>query len=488
MTEYTQHNRAGYNSLDLRYLFKFLHRRIRFILGMSLLFGLFGILYLSFQVTQYTATAVIRINTDELQILELETAGLTRQEENAAIQSELDIIKSEPLILTTIKKLNLVEKPEFNASLKTPSVAAKTKSFIKDLIKGTKRKDNLSDTEKNDRIMARVLDEVLGRTSVRKDPLSYTVRISFTSHFPKRAQMVANAIADEYMLHQADEGIQASKDANMWLGQRVEELRLKVMESERAVQTFKERHNLFELDGKTLDDQQISELNSELVMSRTAYAQAQARLERAQQLYTDPDGIGSVKEVLDSSLIQNLREEETNLLRAQSDLSEQFGPKHPSMIRIHSELRDLRLKIDSEIKKIIKGLENEAEIARVRVNALSTQLGHMRGKMGRSTKLEVELAELEREAEANRALYESLLAETKKMGEAENLRQAKAKYIAKARLPLDPSAPNKKLILVLFLMLGGFVGTTVAMLLELYYNVRSTESLIQSPIKLVSTR
>jgi capsular exopolysaccharide synthesis family protein len=456
---------AGRTSIDLMQIANIFIRRFRMILAVIILSGLFGGLFISFQTDQYTATATIRLNTSEFQYVNLEAARGGYMEDSAAVQSELDIIKSRPLIKSVVKKLNLDEKHEFNRALAKPTLFSVVKSSIKDKLTGAESKSS-GEATTDDLIQLKVVNEVYDRLSVRKDPLSYTVKISFTSEHPKLARKIANTVADEYLLYQIDQGTQASKDANIWLSERVKELKEQVRESELEVQKFIEEHELYELDGKTLNDQQISELNSELVMARTMHAQAEAKLNRAQQLLNNSSGVGSVKEVLDSALIQNLREEEAKLLREKSELSGHFGPKHPSMAKINSEIKDLREKIDFEIDKIIMGLENEVAISRVRINSLSGQLGGMRQKLGQSSELGIKLSELQREAQSDRALYESFLAQMKQAREAENLKQVKARFIARAETPLYPSYPNKKLILALFLFSGAFIGGFLALLCE----------------------
>ena len=458
-------------NFNFRYLFDVFHRRFRIILGVTLLSLLFGVLFLSFQKPQYTVTAAIQLNNNAFKPTAVQMSMSDSLGDSAAIQSELDIIKSAPLIRRVVTKLELQKKPEFNSALARPTLASKIKKSLKSRLGGenvgtSHQVAGLEGIDEAEVTLIKVTRAVSSRLNLRKDPLSYTVRISFTSRYPNRARVIANAIAEEYMIYQIESDTTVNREAGKWLSERVGELRQQVQKSEQAVQKFSEEHNLFELDGKTLDDQQISELNAQLVMERTAYAEAAARLSHAQRLLKSSQGIDSIREVLSSGLIQNLREQEAELLREQSELSGHFGPQHPAMNKITDEIYDLRKKINSEIDKIIQGLENEVAVSRARKQSLTSQLSQLSGKLGKSTNLEIQLSELRRDAEANRILYESFLAQLKQTEESQSLQQARAKFISKAEYPLRPSAPNKKLILAFFMMIGAFSGATAALVLE----------------------
>ncbi len=443
--------------------------RFRLILGVTLLFLIIGGLYLSFQVPQYTSTALMQLNVKEQPVLDMDSMTISSDDDEAT-QSQLDILQSPALIRRVVEKYKLQNAPEFNDGKKPKTLVWKAENAIKSAIKGEASEPPGDEEQQQEITMIQVTQNVMSRLNVYKDPLSYTVKVSFTSRDPKRASDIANSVVEEFLDYQIQSFTDTNKDANTFLNARVEELRKKVSESEEAVQVFTQKHGLFQLDGMTIDDQQLSELNSQLVQSRTELAQAQARLSRARSLLNSGGGIDSVSEVLNSGLIQALREKEAELLRQRSELTGHFGPNHPRISRINSEISDLQDKIAIENRKIVQALENELAISRVRVKTLESELGGLRGRQGSSSKQELELAELQREAQANRTIYESFLARMKQTGEIENLEQASAKIISKAELPLTPSAPNKNLIMALFLFIGGSVGVALALMLE-YFNL-----------------
>src|SRR5437867_4966115 len=122
-----------------------------------------------------------------------------------------------------------------------------------------------------------------------------------------------------------------------------------------------------------------------------------------------PDGVAAVTAVLDSGLIQALREQEAEVQRKVSDLGQKLGPKHPDLLSAKAELGQIRAKIDTEVAKVIEGLKNQVVAARAREASLSESLDRVKGQAGQQGQSEVKLRALEREATASRTLLETFM-------------------------------------------------------------------------------
>ena len=124
------------------------------------------------------------------------------------------------------------------------------------------------------------------------------------------------------------------------------------------------------------------------------------------------------------------------------------------MINVRAEIQDIRSKIMLEVKKIIKGLENEVGIARAGENTLRESLEQLKERLAKSNRAEVQLRSFEREASANRLLLETFLARFKETSTQEDLdiQQADARIISFAEPPVGPSYPKTKLFMALALV------------------------------------
>ena len=103
-----------------------------------------------------------------------------------------------------------------------------------------------------------------------------------------------------------------------------------------------------------------------VVIARSERAQAQASLQELERALRSAGGADAVGRVLDSPLIQRLREQQAEVQRRVAELSTELGDKHPRMIQLRAESAELDQRIEAEINKIVAGLRNELGVARAR--------------------------------------------------------------------------------------------------------------------------
>jgi capsular exopolysaccharide synthesis family protein len=127
------------------------------------------------------------------------------------------------------------------------------------------------------------------------------------------------------------------------------------------------------------------------------------------------------------------------------------------MLQANAELDDIKKRITNEINKIKQGLENEVEVARIRERSLEASLGEAEAQAGEQNREAVQLRTLEREAAANRVLYETFLNRFKETSSTQGIATPDARVISAAEVPLSPSYPNKKRAFTIIALLG-FLG------------------------------
>ncbi|WP_280109899.1 beta-ketoacyl synthase N-terminal-like domain-containing protein, partial [Azospirillum sp. B506] len=147
-----------------------------------------------------------------------------------------------------------------------------------------------------------------------------------------------------------------------------------------AVEEFRSQNGLRRKGDRqvTLTDQQLSELNSRLVIARSDLAQKQARLDQARSVLRSRGSAESTTDVLQSPLIQRLREQESSLLREMSDALKIYGDRHPRLVGLRAELNGVRGTIGVEVEKISSSFANDVEVAAAGVKSLGRQLDGVR--------------------------------------------------------------------------------------------------------------
>lgn len=446
----SSHNQQDY--IDLRELWMVIRRRYQVVVGAVLSSLCIAVIFLAVATPLYKAESVIQANVQKTTVVDIQAVLSGNTADETQIQSQLDIINSRNLAGIVVDTNNLVNDPEFSPDVNHGGIIKWLKSLINN-------GESLQDSEEAQRIRSETINEVLRRLNVSRNPKSYTIIISFTSRSPEKAARLANSFVEQYLQGQLAVKFDATKRANSWLTAKLSELQVKVRESESLVQAFREKHGLIETGGQTITDQQLAELNTQLILARTERAQAEARM-------AGSGGDESSTDVLDSKLIQDLRGQEVQVLRKKSDLSSQYGPKHPKMINVTSELRDLRDKISLEIQKVKSSLSKEVTIAKAREESLQNSLNELQDKSGLSMKARIELDELERQKNANKSLYESFLERSKETSEGQGLERPDALVISTAEVPLDISYPRKIIVMLLALMAGIFIGLICVFVME----------------------
>jgi capsular exopolysaccharide synthesis family protein len=302
---------------------------------------------------------------------------------------------------------------------------------------------------------------------VRRRGPTYVIEISANSSDPSRAQLVANTYADVYIASQVNSRIDAAQSANSWLGRRLAELREDVQRKESAAETFRIQSGLMSAGGTTLQETQITEIQSQTLRAEADLAAAEARYRQAQQVVSSGGSVESVGSVQNNSEIQSLRGREAEIARRQSDLETRYLPTHPAVQSIRSEREDINRQLREATGRILAGLADEVNVARARLNTLRGSLSVATGELGSNSSANVRLRELEREAAASRQVYESYLQRYQEIADQDQLNTSDARLLSYATQPNAPSSPQLRVALAMAIALGLLLGIGAGVAVEI---------------------
>jgi capsular exopolysaccharide synthesis family protein len=448
----------GAKPIGLPELARIVQRRLSTIVGTVVaVTGLFVLL--AFQLTpQFDAEAVLVLDSRQERVSSVQDVISGLSTDNAALRSELDVLMSRPLAAKVVEQTNLLNEPEFNTFARSrPSGFSRlffwldesnqlaVDQWFRAVFDSLRGQDQMSPEQQAAETMTRVVDEYLQHLTVRSDGRSLSIRLVFRSENPQLAAKVVNTHADLYLYSQLEAKFDATKRANTWLTQRVDELRGQVRTAEQAVQTYREKNNLVGANQNvSLFAQQLSDTNSQLAIARGERSQYEARLNQVRNQVN----IDSMPEVLNSVTIQRLREQEATATRQEAELAQRYGEKHPALNNARAQLRDLRSQIAAEIKKIVASLTNNVESARARENALQRNVNELMSKVADINMAEVQMREIEREAEASRMLFQNFLNRFRETSAGPSIDTPDARIISPADVPLVAAFPRKSLLII----------------------------------------
>jgi polysaccharide biosynthesis transport protein len=376
--------------------------------------------------------------------------------ESSTLRSEIDVIRSRSLNEEVVVKLGLTSDPavarEAHAWLSPwPYAARGMRDALRRLFPkmiGTDPADTSDSAPTLTR--AQLVDWLVGNLNVSNDGRSLTIVVSFTSESPERAAQIANAITQTYLDDQVLAKNRGTMMASNWLGERVTKIREQLETSEAAVDEYRRKSGLLEVKGATIPAERLGDLNAQLGNAHAERMRAELRLQTAKE-----SGPETLPDVLASPMIHQLRKDLTQI-----NVQIAENQKYSTFYRLNAldaQAAVVRKQMSQEMNGILAGLAGEVQVARKKEAELTRSFQQMEGQLGDTAHSGVRLIQLQREADANRSIYETFLARYKQAAEQESLAVPDARLISRAEPPEDPISPNK----LRFLLLGTFGGLAV---------------------------
>ncbi|GLK74728.1 hypothetical protein GCM10017643_48470 [Ancylobacter dichloromethanicus] len=419
---------------------------------------------------RYTSTAEILLDQASRTALGAELGGSDAASvaTNATIENQISIIESLNLLRRVVEKEGLVNDPEFGSTPAGPSwrtafwnLFGFTATAVDEQVAADAGSASIPDD-----IRASIY-RLRGALNVTRVGQAYILQISVTSTDRDRAARLANAVADAFIVDQLETRFEAARRASDWLNDRLQRLRDALRQSEEAVSKFRSEHNLVSVGTRSLNEQQLSEVSAELVQVETEAAEKQAKYEQAKKILDAGGNLATLPDVIRSGVVTNLRSRHAEVAGREADLVTRYGERHPMVVNVRAERREIERQITAEINRIVANLENDYDVARTRAAAMAANVATASGQNTNENALTVKLRELERDASANRTLYETFLSQSKVTSERSEMDIRDSRIITPALPSGAPSFPKKSLFLAAGALLGMILGVGLAALLDM---------------------
>ncbi len=368
------------------------------------------------------------------------------------VKSQVEVLNSRDLAKKVIAKLNLTDRREYDPLKRGIGPVSQF------LISLGFKSDPAKQTP-----MQRALTVYFKKMNAYQIPDSKVIVITMTSDDPRLAAAGANTLGEEFVADTRTVQSKTTGRARDWLAEQITLLRKKVIESEIAAEKFRASAGLLKGGDQntTLSSQELSELNSQIILAEAQRSEIQARARGISDLLARTGSVASSSEVLNSALIQRLRERQITLRGNLAELSTTYLPNHPRVVSVRREIEGLNRQVRSEALKIVSGLEQQAKVASAREASLRASLNGLKSRASGTNLDEVKLRALEREATANRTLLETFLTKFSDASSREGAvaQPGLARLISRADVPSEPSFPKPGPTVVLA-TIGGFLLST----------------------------
>lgn len=323
------------------------------------------------------------------------------------------------------------------------------------------------------------IDEFLGGLAIVPIRGSQLAELRYSSTDPVFAATAANAVAKAYIEQSLETKFNASKQATDWLGERLTEQRKAVEASEAALQAYKEQNGGVAIaDGSSnIVVQRLSDLNAALTRAKTERITKEGALDQLQAAQA-AGALDSLPQVLANDYLQRLKTDLSDLQRQQAQLAERYGERHAEMIKVRTAIQTAEAKLQAELGKVVESARSEYQAARSQEQSLQSALDSQKNEALSLNRKGIEFGVLQREAQSNRQIYETLMQRTKETGISSELRTTNVRVVDPAEVPRGPISPNVTRQSMVALAMGLFFAGGIAFFVEyLDHRIKSPQEL-----------
>ena len=306
--------------------------------------------------------------------------------------------------------------------------------------------------------------------------------ISFEATSPELAAQVVNAHIRNYIDQNRRSHYDATTAATTWLTDQLDELKIKVKNSEDARLDYERKNQIWELDDKqNLTTQRLSEISRQLIEAQGDRMRKQSLFEFAKQGDAD-----LVPQIRDSAGVQDLLRKRGDLNSQYTEAINQYGPNFPKVQRLQSQLKEIDQNLDREKRAVLVRLGSEYHEAQQREELLTRTLDQQKTEANLMSERMVQYNILKRDAEADKALYDGLLTKLKEAGISAALQSSNIRVVDPAMIPSFPSRPAKARNVALAFLVGLVGGIGLAILREYMDNTVKTPDDVETLARLPS--
>src|SRR4051794_38983645 len=339
------------------------------------------------------------------------------------MNTQLDLVQSDSVLRPATEKFHLLELEKQYKGLSTEEQARKRNSPIK-----------------------------LKRLTVSHVPNTYILRLAYRAPDPALAAEVVNTIAQSYISHAFDTRDRSSDLVAQVVSRQMEDLRNKMTASAQALVQFEKELKVVDPEAR------VSMLSSRLLQLNADYTSAQADRLRKQAVFeaTKPGTIAAAEASGHGQPLERLVDR-TNEARQQfATVRTIYGENHPEYKRALTQKNELEAQLKELQTNSQQRVEADYRQALTREQLSGALLSETRDQVERLSARSYEYAQLKREAENYKKLYEDLQRVTREEEINRSFQDNIIQVADPARPAVKPATPNLAINMSVAFLLSGF--------------------------------
>lgn len=435
------------SEIDIRSILGLLRRRLTLIIATTVLV-VGAAATIAFTLTPlYSASALVMVDPSAKNILDDSAmSGASAAADNARIDSEVELARSDNILIKVIQREQLLSDKEFGVSI---GLTARLLSFL-----GVP----IPDLPTGEEALNQSLGKLRNAVSVQRRGLTYLISIQVRSEDPQKAARLANALAEVYIQDQLSSKVSSAMASLSVIQSRLEQARGAIVSSETSYDQFIADN----IEAITRDSgrSDLANMQSQIAALEEARQQSSSLASSVQSAIADND-INAIVANLQSDAVSAL---EAQRERIQQDLSGQSGTA--ADVDLQAELSRIEQSILETASSEVSDLQDEIQQAQDQAATLRQTLRSEVIGSELSADTLTQIFQLQQNAELARRQYQTLLSRAQDLEAQANLQMADSRIASTALTPNNASFPNTRLILVLAALAGLGLGVALAFLYE----------------------
>lgn len=298
---------------------------------------------------------------------------------------------------------------------------------------------------------------LLKNLEVRPSRDSAVFTVNFTARDPVFASEVANAFSRAYIDLSLEMRTAPAQRSAAWFDAQLKQLRENVEVAQANLSRYQQEKGIVSSDER-LDSEsaRLNELSQQLTLAQSATFDSRSRASQGEAL---PD-------VAVAPVVRELR---TDIARAEArlaDASENFGPVHPTYLRLNAELDTLRKRLETELSSTAGGIGSVSAASQQREASLAAAVATQKSRVLQAKQRRDEMAALVREADNAHRIYDAALQRMSQSRLEAASNQPNAYILSSAQPPTEPSSPKTRVYIALSVGIGLLLGVAAAAVVE----------------------
>jgi len=451
------------DAIDLRSIFGLLRRRIWLIVFVvAVCLGISGLALLALKPV-YTATALILVDPSKKNLLDPNQQDMSGFD-SGRVDSEVELVTSETVLLSVAKELDLANDAEFGLKL-----------GLRDTLLAFFR---IAEPKlpTGDEALDAVIGNLGGAVSVSRRGYTFLIAVNAQSGRPKFAAEIANAVARAYIKQQLDAKVESTLASRDIIQARIADAGKAVAASETAFDSFVDTNidRISEATGRS----DFASLRKEIEDVSTSRSQSATAVDRA-QASLDRQDWAAVADSLKNEAVANLERQRVALLSQLSGATE--GTE--TAVNLRASLAGIENDLQTTAKDAVSALKKETADAQQRVSELRGQLRTSILSSDLPSDMLTSIYALQQNAEIARSSYQTLLTRQNDLDTQAVLQVPDSRLVSEATAPGAPSFPNPRIILLLAGVVGVALGIGLALLVENFVGGFTSEQQAEGILK-----